>query len=108
MKLGRTYPSMKKNERFQQIEASIAASIKGYNQMIEKYTEMNRTADKLEEITQERILSLIEQALKDLGDDATPIQVQVRLIQYGVDLPIEQVSGCMKIVRERIDGEREE
>ena len=58
------------------------------------------------EITQERTLTLIEQAMKEV-DAVTPVQVQVWLVQHGVDLPIEQVAGNMKIVSETIDGEGE-
>lgn len=60
-------------------------------------------------ISQERILTLIEQAIKELDGEyeATPVQVQAWLIQHHVDLPIEQVSGNMMIVRETTDGEWE-
>ena len=58
---------------------------------------------------QEQALTLIEQAMKALDGDgeATPIQVQAWLLTHQVDLPIDQVSGNMKIVRDTIDGEWE-
>lgn len=63
----------------------------------------------MSDITQEQALTLIEQAIKELDGEyeATPVQVQVWLIQRHVDLPIEQISGNMMIVRETVDGEWE-
>ncbi len=65
--------------------------------------------DEANEIAQERALTLIEQAIKELDGDyeATPVQVQAWLIQRGVDLPIEQIGGNMQIVRNTLDGEWE-
>ncbi|SRR6266487_645301 len=63
-----------------------------------------------EQIDQARALTLIEQAIRELDGEyeATPVQVQAWLKErHNVDLPIEQVSGNMKIVRETIDGEEE-
>jgi hypothetical protein len=63
----------------------------------------------MSDLTQEQALTLIAQAIKELDGEyeATPVQVQAWLIQRHVDLPIEQVSGNMMIVRETVDGEWE-
>lgn len=56
------------------------------------------------EIDQRQVLTLIEQARKELDDEyeTTVRVVQVWLRQRGVDLDLERVQMCMDIVRSRL------